>query len=383
MKFAHMGDCHLGGWKQPALKELNLLSFRKAVDICIKENVEFILITGDLFDSPYPSIDTLKEVFQEFKMINDKKIPVFLIAGSHDYSVSGKTFLEVLEKAGFCRNVALYEEKNDKLYLLPTVWQNVALYGYPGKKGGLEVAEIERLALQDSPGLFKILMLHTTLKDAIGFLPVKAVDQDKLPKVDYLALSHLHINYQKQNRAYSGPTFPNNLQELEELKGGSFYIFDNGKLKREEIRLKEIFSLNFEVKDAFTAADSILSALSEQDLKNKVVILKLYGILKKGRISDIEFSKIEEFVRKKEAFVFLKTSSRLHMPELDIGVEITDTVNLEEQIIKKFEEKHPSKYNSGMAELIKILQSEKLDDEKSAIFDERILSDAKKVLALA
>ena len=71
------------------------------------------------------------------------------------------------------------------------------------------------------------------------------------------------------------------------------------------------------------------------------------------------------------------------MPELDIGVEITDTVNLEEQIIKKFEEKHPSKYNSGMAELIKILQSEKLDDEKSAIFDERILSDAKKVLALA
>src|SRR3989344_8874991 len=115
MKFAHMGDCHLGGWRQPELRELNFKSFQIAVERCIKEKVEFILISGDLLDSAYPSIETLKETFNEFRKIKEANIPVFLIAGSHDYSISGKTFLEVLEKAGFCINVAKYEEKNEKI----------------------------------------------------------------------------------------------------------------------------------------------------------------------------------------------------------------------------------------------------------------------------
>ena len=36
-------------------------------------------------------------------------MPCFIIAGSHDDSVSGKTFLDVLEKAGFAKNDAFKE----------------------------------------------------------------------------------------------------------------------------------------------------------------------------------------------------------------------------------------------------------------------------------
>src|SRR3989338_3807011 len=91
MKFAHMGDCHLGGWRQPELKELNFKSFQKAVDICLSEKVDFVLMAGDLFDSAYPPIDTLKDTFREFRKFAEAKIPFFLIAGCHDFSVSGKT----------------------------------------------------------------------------------------------------------------------------------------------------------------------------------------------------------------------------------------------------------------------------------------------------
>ena len=105
MKFAHLGDCHLGGWRHPELKDLNFKSFQTALERCIKEKVDFVLITGDLFDSAYPPIDTLKETFREFRRLKEADIPVFIIAGSHDYSVSGKTFLDVLEKSGFCKNV--------------------------------------------------------------------------------------------------------------------------------------------------------------------------------------------------------------------------------------------------------------------------------------
>jgi len=240
MKFAHIGDCHLGGWRQPELRALNFMYFQYAVNKCISEKVDFILITGDLFDSAYPPIDSLKESFNEFRRLKEANIPVFLIAGSHDYSASGKTFLDVLETSGFCKTVSIYEEKNDLIYLQPTIHKSVAIYGYSGRKSGMEVEDISKIKLQDAPGLFKILMLHTAIRDAVGTLPIPAVDEKLLPKVDYLALSHLHIFYNKENRAYSGPIFPNNISELEELQAGSFCIYSNGSLKREKIALKKL-----------------------------------------------------------------------------------------------------------------------------------------------
>src|SRR3989344_5968286 len=127
MKFVHMGDCHLGGWRQQELKDLNFRSFQIAIEKCIKEKADFVLIAGDLFDSAYPPIETLKDTFSEFRKLSDANIPVFLIAGSHDYSVSGKTFLDVLDKAGFCKNVEKHEIINDKIILLPTIYKNIAI----------------------------------------------------------------------------------------------------------------------------------------------------------------------------------------------------------------------------------------------------------------
>ena len=44
MKFAHLADCHLGGWREEKLRELGLDTFREAIEICIKENTAFVLI---------------------------------------------------------------------------------------------------------------------------------------------------------------------------------------------------------------------------------------------------------------------------------------------------------------------------------------------------
>jgi len=382
MKFAHLGDCHLGGWRQPELKELNFKSFQYALDECKKEKVDFVLIAGDLFDSAYPQIDILKDTFREFRKLKEEGIPVYLIAGSHDYSASGKTFLDVLEKAGFCKNVSIFEERNDKIILQPTVYKNFAIYGYPGKKSSLEVDEIERIKLQESPGLFRILMLHTAIRDAIGTLPIKAVNQETLPKVDYIALAHLHINYQKDKAVYSGPIFPNNISELEELKGGSFYIISNGMARRREIKLKDVLVLNFEVKNALNATEEILDNLKKQNLRDKIIILKLYGILEVGKSSDIDFLKIENYLKNEGAYVMLRSTTKLHLSEAEVKIEAIDSMQLETEIIKKFEESNPNKFNPLIPSLIKALQLEKVEDEKLSIFEERLLSETKKILQL-
>jgi len=382
VRFAHLGDCHLGGWRQPELNGLNFKSFQYAIEKCIKEKVEFVLISGDLFDTAYPPIEILKEAFGEFRKLKEASIPVFLIAGSHDFSASGKTFLDVLEKAGFCKNVSIFEERNEKIILHPTTLKNVAIYGYPGKKSSLEVEDLERIKLDDTPGFFRILMLHTSIKGAIGTLPIKSVDEKALPEVDYLALSHLHINYNKNKIVYSGPIFPNNLSELEELKGGSFYIFDNGKIRKEEIRLKEVLVIDVELKDALSATEKIISLFEKENVAGKIVILKLAGILEKGKTLDIDFARIDFQLRKKGAFVFLRSTSRLHMPEPEIKFDVLDTSNIENEIIKNFEERTPSKFNPLISQLIKSLQIEKQDEEKISVFQDRLISENKKILSV-
>jgi len=381
MKFAHIADCHLGGWPQPQLRELNFKCFQEVVRRCISEKVDFILIAGDLFDSPYPPIDTLKEAFDEFRKIKEAKIPVFLIAGSHDYSVSGKTFLDVLEKAGFCKNVFDFEEHNGKIILHPTLYSGAAIYGYPGKKSGLEVAEIRKIKLQEAPGLFRIVMLHTSIRSAVPYGDIEAVDEKELPAADYYALGHLHIRYQKNEKVYPGPTFPNDIGELEELQGGSFCIVDKGKIKRELINIKEVLPIYLEINNALHATDGIIAMLKGRNLKDKIIIIRLSGVLETGKTSDINFQSVEQFAREQGALTVLKSTNKLYIKEFEKEDIPSESENIESKIVDELIKKNQSKFSGLIPELLKTFMMEKIEDETTLAFEDRLFSEARNLLA--
>ncbi len=386
VRFAHIADVHLGGWKQQPLQDLNLDSFRMAVQACIREKVEFMLVAGDLFDSAFPPVDVLKETFAEFRKLKDAGIPCFIIAGSHDYSVSGKTFLDVLEKAGFCKNVADFEEKDGEMILNPTIHKGVAIYGYPGKTSGLEIEDLRRVKLNAAPGMFKIFMLHTTIDKAKGSLPIDALETEKAPKADYYAMGHLHIDFQYENFVYPGPIFPNNFQELEDLEHGRFYIVDTepdrgeNTMKRIDLKIKEVESFEIDVKNGFKATDKIISVLEERDLEDKIVLLRVRGILESGRHSDIKFSKIEDFAKKKGAHFLLRNTHDLKVKETEVDVEVLETENIEEETIKNYSEQNPSQFNSQISVIMKALSTEKQEGETNESFKKRIYEESQKIL---
>ena len=396
VKFAHLADVHLGGWKQQPLQQLNSQSFQKAIQICIDKKVEFILIAGDLFDTAYPPIEILKETFAEFKKLHDAKIPCFIIAGSHDYSVSGRTFLDVLEKAGFCKNIYDAEErktgdsnqqgdlnKEEEIILNPHIHQGIAIYGYPGKKSSLEINDIRKIKLNQAPGMFKIFMLHTTIDKAKGALPIDSLETDLLPKVDYYALGHLHIDFQYDNFVYPGPIFPNNFQELETIKQGSFYIVDTESetpLEKIDLKIKDVLSLTIIVKNALVATEQIIQELDKRDLEDKIVLLRLEGELDNQKTSDIKFQKIEDFVKSKGAYFFLKNTYDLNTKETELDLEIQESDNVEEESIKKYSEENPSKFNDLIHSLIHTISIEKQEGETTEGFSNRLLDEAKKVL---
>lgn len=388
-RFAHISDVHLGGWKQEPLQELNFKSFQKAIEICISEKIDFIIIAGDLFDTAYPSIEILKKTFAEFKKISNSGIPCFIVAGSHDYSVSGKTFLDVLEKAGFCMNLAKFEEKGNKEIILhPTLYKGISMYGYPGKKSGLEIQDLRKIKLNDTPGMFKILVLHTTIEEAKGTLPIDSISIDSLPKADYYALGHLHIDFKHRNLVYPGPIFPNNFQELRDLKQGSFCIINTESknpyesLRKIELKIKDVVFLEIKIKNTLTATESIISEINKIDVKDKILLLKVKGEIEYGKKSDIKFQKIEDFAFSKGAYFVLRNVHDLKSKEEEFKVEtgFEDESNIEEETIKIYSRQNPSDFNSLIPELMHALSIEKQEGEKSDIFTNRILEESRKIL---
>jgi len=384
MRFAHISDVHLGGWKQQPLQDLNFQSFRKTFDICIEKKLDFVLIAGDLFDSAYPPIEILKETFAEFKRLKESKIPCFIIAGSHDYSISGKTFLDVLEKSGFCKNVTNVEETNETILLNPIIHNGIAIYGYPGKKSGLEIPDLRKIKLNDTPGLFKIFMLHTTIDKAKGSLPIDAIETALLPKADYYALGHLHIDFQYQNFVYPGPIFPNNFQELEDLHHGSFYIVDTdspNSMQKVELKIKDIALISVELRSMVNATEQIISEIEKRDIEDKIVLLRIKGELDSGSNSDIKFPQIEEVTTRKKAYFFLKNTHELNIKDVEMeNIEIKNIDNIEEETINVYSQQNPVDFNKFIPQLIHSLSVDKQEGEKIESFTNRLMEESKKIL---
>jgi len=399
MKFAHIADCHIGGWREPRMRDLGIKAFSIAIDRSIEQKVDFVIIAGDLFNTSLPNIDHLKETVDKLKELKDSETPCYVIPGSHDYSPSGKTMLDVLEKAGLFKNVCRGEPENGKLKLRFTQDPKTGakITGILGKKGMLDKKFYEDLIhenLEAETG-FKIFMFHTLLTE---FKPKDLEKMDSaplslLPKgFDYYAGGHPHFVMHKieenhKNICYPGPIFPNSFSELEKLGRGGFYIYDEGKIIHQPIELKKVesFKIDCENLSAEQVEEKLRLDIKNKDFKDTIVTLRFAGKIKYGKVSDIDFSLLMEQVYDNGAYFVMKNTAKLSTPDFEeVKIDVNSVDDIEASLIQEhigqseLYDKDIEKYM--IQELLNVMNISKIEGEKNQDFESRVKENCFKIL---
>lgn len=212
--FIHAADLHLGapfrGLRALSSKWANRLltaipeSYDRMVDAAIARDVDFVVVSGDIFDSARPSYGDYLHFFGGLERLGEAGIPVYLITGNHDpytswqhdfFSLPPNATMLPGDRPGF----ALVERDGQPLCL-------IGGRGYYNQtwpmdeciaEGVTREAAEQALAVQHpnaAEAPFAVGLLHTGL----NLDPVKApVDPAVLMRagMDYWALGHIHMKY--------------------------------------------------------------------------------------------------------------------------------------------------------------------------------------------
>ena len=229
--FIHTADIHLGrpfkylGEKSKDARSHLYDILDKISAVAIDKSVDFVLISGDLFDDPYPSPESISR-FMDFADILDlKKIKVVILPGTHDLlkddSVFSKPIFSILKNVYIFNNLGRSEIDFDDLSL--------ALYGYASDKNKISESPITGF-LKNDKYKYHIIMAHGSVqiegKSAKDDSPIEIDDIEK-SFADYIALGHWHQNLDFSKGSvscfYSGSP---ELIDLDQKKSG-FVIYGN------------------------------------------------------------------------------------------------------------------------------------------------------------
>ena len=133
MKFLHLADLHLGKiLQEQSLIEDQEYMLNQIIGIIKRENIEAVLISGDVYDRSVPPAEAVNLLDSFLRtLIKELKIKVFIIAGNHD--------------------------SKDRLAFGSKIFEDEGLYIESKYNGNLRKVE-----LQDEYGKLNIYMLRET-----------------------------------------------------------------------------------------------------------------------------------------------------------------------------------------------------------------------------
>lgn len=417
MRFAHFSDIHLGFQKEKSLQDIEQAVFERALDDCIRRSVDFILICGDMFHVNIPRMQVQKFAFASLRRVHEAGIPVYAIYGSHDFSPSATSVIDLLVETGYITRVQTFADPEDEkkggamsLGFVTDEKTGAKLAGISGlgaSKDMIYYENLDRDALEAEPG-FRIFMFHGAISEMrtagdAAQVADAAMPLSYLPRnFDYYAGGHMH-KYQyrgKQFENYPHVVYPGTLfagfhSDLAENAGGvkRGYVlveFDGtGVTAVQQVEVKnckyDVIRINATHKTSHAVSEEINEKLADMEPDGKVVLLNVSGKMSEGKTTDIDFAAISDGLHKKGTVEVKISRRQLSSAEYEITESRGDTaeeiaVNTFVENIGQVDSEFAQIIGTGGAKLAKrlldILSKPALENEPLHVYQKRIADEA-------
>lgn len=287
MKILHTSDLHIGKYIGTYdLKEDTEYVLNQVVDTAIKERVEVVLISGDVFDRPNPSEEAIKMYVSFLKALLDKNIKVIAISGNHDSGIRLSAYKDILGKGYFVegefnspmRKVSLNDEYGPvNFYMLPFFTPFIVKSNLKLEKGleNYDLAMDEIIKREDiDTSQRNIILAHQFVAgfkfggseedfsysngDEKNVAGVGIISLDKFQNFDYVALGHIHKpqKISRETIRYSGSLLKYKTSEIDG-PDKSVVIIDLKEKGNIEVKLDPIKPLH-----PFVKIEGLLSELT-------------------------------------------------------------------------------------------------------------------------
>ena len=269
MRFLHTADLHIG----KRVNEFSMLEdqeyiLRQILKTADKEQVEAVLIAGDVYDKQVPSAEAVRLFDWFLTQLNSRKLPVFVIGGNHD-SVERLSFgAQIMEESGVYLTqsydgkvvpVRLEDEYGPvNLWMLPFLKPAMVKRFFPEQDivtyqdaletviGNMELNREER----------NLLIAHQFVTGAVTggsedsvevFVGgVENVDDSVFADFDYVALGHIHRAQSAggERIRYSGTPLKYSFSEIRHEKSVTIAeLKEKGSLTVHQVPLKPLHDM--------------------------------------------------------------------------------------------------------------------------------------------
>ncbi len=260
MKFVHIADVHLDTPFKTISDRADIgierrleqrEALKKVINYIKENNIEYLFISGDLYDQEYireSSISFLNDLFKQIPNTN-----IYIAPGNHDPYLKNSFYATY----AWTDNVKIFTNTVEKVEN-----NEVNIYGYGFNSFEMDNNQLENINIDDEDKV-NILITHGDLNDS-KYNPIKLNDL-KQKGFDYVALGHIHKRDDNTNIVYPGSLISLGFDELGE-HGMIVGEIENKELNKKFIKVDEREFVEYEL--------DVSNILSEEELIEKINNIK-------------------------------------------------------------------------------------------------------------
>ena len=369
MLFSHISDSHLGLIQYGSEERENDVydAFHQAIDISIKDHVDFVIFAGDIFHVPTPSGTAIMHMANALKRLKQNNIDSFFILGEHDISrIRATPVPYVYHNLEFARYIGQGK---------PVYYKDVLLVGFDKIRKsemsdyGKKFEEIDSIAKQHNG--HKILVMHQGITEINKF--AAELNSTDLPKnFTYYAMGHLHDQFLKKFSHLDGPlAYPGSIElttseGIKETKKGFYEVDISSKEAKPtwiELNIRPQFSTKTTSRNLSKTVDDLLEKC-KLNSKKPIVELKIEGV-------DVESELVQEQISRLIPHTLYCSRKILQKNSDDSSVLMNRPAKIDEELFKLAVNSLKSEKlaNFAVKELLPLLSTNQVDQANQLIIE--------------